>query len=608
MKLHPIQTPGGGAVSALAAIEWPAAESTSLAGLVLFAASSLGVYRWQPGEPEWSLLPGSPLGVICLAALPPLNGKRSLLAGTSQGIWMSDDLGESWGRCQLPLADSTILCLQCSPGGSLVLAGTLQDGILASPDGGKHWETRNFGLLDQAVFAIAFSPGYAQDATVFACAETAFYYSYNQARAWKELPFPEDALPALCLLAAPSAGDAPPVLFAGTEAGGLFRQTATAAGWQKLSLPSRAVNHLVLHPPRTLLAAASSGIYASDDLGKTFRPLSDQPEALSLLSCGDSLFAGWAEAGIQQARGNSWQDTGRLQARSFTGLLALGPASPRLLLYSQAEGIWASQEQGKDWRCLNPGLPFEDLYELDALPQSSILAAATAQGTWLSRNAGESWECIWPGPASLARFSPDRSLISILQPGEGVFASGDWGKTWQPLQGPWQKGGQVLALAAGPRQRVCLAYLEGVGEEFSLWQGDPGEMELTLRTPCPANPLVSIWLPPAALPDRPWFASLDRQVWKLSARRAGTAGQAGLLQAGEIPEAILSLAGVMQADQFHLFACTSQRLLTASSEAHHWKTVLEFHPRQAVKMALGKDGWAYFLLRGGAVFSSRLPL
>lgn len=610
MKLTRLNSPSGGAVSALVSVyKNLSVDPVQEQQTILFAATSVGIFRWTPSGNDWQILPNSPIGVICMASSSPQSSSHFILAGTTNGILISEDLGETWAACHLPISHSTILCIQFSPDGSLVLAGSLEDGIFASSDDGHHWETRNFGLLDQSVFTIAFSNGYAQDTSIYIGAETSVYFSYNQARAWKEMPFNEDSLPSLSMLSiSPQPGS--PILFLGTESNGLFKKFNSDTDWKKLSLPANTINSLVISNENILLAATEQGIFQSTNFGETWIHNNLQPEALCLHSDANGVYAGWAEAGVCWLAENKWKETAPFWARTFTDLLLSDKSQSGqfMAITSLSEGLWASQDGGVNWECFNPLLPFENLYMVDFSPSFSIdgkVIAATGEGVWLSKDSARNWVQLQPGNASLVKFSPDGKLIYAVFPGQGLGVI-DEGNSREIINGPWQKGGQILELHSGPRQQLILAFLEGIGEEISFWQGTIDNLEIALRVPSVENPVVSIWHPPSSLPDRPWYASLGHQVWQLSARRTGIKTQTSLLPDQQLTESIVGLTGIQKGDLIKFFACTNRRVYTSNDGGSSWKTVLDFSPNRAIKMVPAPDESFFFLMRGGSLYKSEL--
>jgi photosystem II stability/assembly factor-like uncharacterized protein len=125
----------------------------------------------------------------------------------------------------------------------VILAGTLEDGVLRSDDRGETWKRWNFGLLDLAVYSLAISPNFAANETLFAGTETALFKSENGGRSWRETGFPETAPPVVAL-----ALDRQGALWAGTEQHGLWTSPDDGATWQRVDhgILSSAVNQIHL--------------------------------------------------------------------------------------------------------------------------------------------------------------------------------------------------------------------------------------------------------------------------------------------------------------------------------------------------------------------------
>ena len=631
MNFQTLNAPTGGTVSALAV------ASGELAAC--FAGTGVGILR-STGGGSWELIPGSPLGVISLTVLPTLDDNPVIFAGTINGIFTSTDLGEIWQACRLPIPGSTILSLGCAPDGNLIMAGSLQDGIFTSRDRGHSWDSRNFGLLDQTIFSVAFSPNFSQDGTVYAGAENAVYFSYNQARAWKELPFPAEALPVLSLAVAPGISSSMPV-FAGSEADGLYRSLDRGQNWSKVALPANTVNNLLFIAPTVLAAATERGLFRSTDLGENWTCLVDQADLLCLAATPESLLTGWVESGVKEMQivsslittgdslseladreaftnslitdppGSAWlASTRQFSARAFTGLVIShdDPQNRPIALFSQADGLWYSLKPGAEWDCLNPFLPFEDINQVVFTPgitSPNHLVVATGQGLWLGKDGGLDWQCLRSEPISLVCYSPDGKLIFGYFQSLGLNYSTDSGVSWQAVEGPWQNYGRILSLAVGARHHLHLTYSMGLEEEITFWQGIPGSLEEVFRVPGSGNPVVSTWIPPESLPDRPWYASLGSQVWKLSARHAGTRTHSSVIPASEPSETIISLAGKLVGSKTTLYACTSRRLYASTDDARSWTPIHDFYPAQAIALVQGNSGY-YGLLRGGGLISFKL--
>ncbi len=163
------------------------------------------------------------------------------------------------GGCSLlPTPPPFLCCLVVSPAfaeDGVVVAGTVEDGIIHSSDRGETWRRWNFGLLDLSVLALAISPAFSTDETLIAGTETGIFLSTNGGRAWKETSFPDEAAPVLSLAVSPTfATDA--VLWAGTERHGLWRSDDRGASWARVDRGriDDAVNQIVVDSIGLLVA------------------------------------------------------------------------------------------------------------------------------------------------------------------------------------------------------------------------------------------------------------------------------------------------------------------------------------------------------------------
>lgn len=124
----------------------------SVAGLVasprfavdrtIVAGTSAGLYRSTNGGRRWQPVgPSNPIpSVLALAAWTSEGEDSHYLAGTEEhGLWRSDDGGESWNSCDLPLASGAIHAIASAEDGHLALLS--DDALLTSTDAGTTWRS-----------------------------------------------------------------------------------------------------------------------------------------------------------------------------------------------------------------------------------------------------------------------------------------------------------------------------------------------------------------------------------------------------------------------------------------------------------------------------------
>jgi photosystem II stability/assembly factor-like uncharacterized protein len=584
-------------------------------GVHIFAGTRAGLYRTKEpdGEagPRWQRLPAAPLEIISLGVSPTYAEDCTIIAGTAQGLFISRDCGESWRAARTPMPDPVVLCVCFSPNyraDGIILAGTLEDGIYYTDTWGERWSFRGIGMLDAAVYALAISPDFAHDELIFAGTETALYYSYNAARAWKPLDFPEDLAPILSLALSP-AFPSDHTIYAGTERHGLYRSVDLGKTWQKQNLPVTCVNALAISPQRhCLFAATNSGLYSSAHGDESWTCLLDRPDVFSLAVKDDLLIAGLANQGAWSTNDMAnWRPFFTLPARSLTGM-ALSPrfdSDPVGFLWGSQEGIWRTVNAGLSWTCLNEGLPSLDIRAMalsPTFPQDRVLVAASGDGLLISQDAGEHWSWLENTSATHVAFSPrGKFLVSALSEGEIRMATVPKGP-WQSMPTAWKRG-EVLALAVDDNCQLRVAVLDRAGESVAIWAGLPGEMKPLLERAARATPLVAFWDPPYNESGRTWYISLDHQVWELPRLPGESPASANLVF--EVPDGsrIVSLTGSQTPNGPVLFACTGQTIYK-SLGAKSWTAVHYFGDQRAISLVLSPgysdDHTAFALLLGGA--------
>jgi photosystem II stability/assembly factor-like uncharacterized protein len=215
----------------------------------------------------------------------------------------------------LPTPPPTVSDIVVSPNfayDSVVLAGTMEDGVFRSADGGRTWSRWNFGLLDLNVICLAISPNFAEDDTLYAGTESGIFRSANGGRAWREVEMPFGFEPVLSLALSPNYGQ-DGTLFAGSESHGLWRSCDEGESWTRLgeSAIDDIINDIVLSPnypeQPDILVAMAEALLISRDGGETWSQweggtIAEHGVAGVIapagLSEGSPLLVGTVEAGV----------------------------------------------------------------------------------------------------------------------------------------------------------------------------------------------------------------------------------------------------------------------------------------------------------------------
>ncbi len=566
----------------------PAGTPTALAlagadNRTLLLGSKIGIHRcadWLQASPRWERLPNAPLGVIALAASPDFDNDHTLVASTQADIFISRDGGATWQPANLPPPHPLILCLAFSPGfaeDGMIVAGTMEDGVIVSDDRGAHWQRRNFGLLDAAVYAIAFSPSFSADGTLYAGAESALYKSYNRAKAWKPLDFDETAAPVLSL-----AIDGAGALFAGTEASGLFRLDNGLTLWQRCDLAPGTVNALTATRDGRVIAATHEGVYEAAKGQTDWRQVLRAP-VLSVCAHPSGVFASVIEGGLwSQTGADEWRPLGTPPIRSVSGCVLSPhvPSGEKVYAHGLQEGIWSSVDGGTTWQSLNDELPAIDVHALAISPAAGTLAAATPDGIVLSDNDGATWRIAREGAATRVCFSPDGGALAAVFNDCDVLTGSRDGAAWRDCAIPWPGDSRILALALRDDGMLCVAAQQR--EAVCIWSGRPGAWRAVLRLDSMPNATVSF--EGAERPGR-WHASIGHTVFMFE--QDALAAQGVIQPKDEAMATVLGLCGATHAGRHVLFANTGRRILRSESVTD-WRIVHDFGEDIALALALGK--------------------
>lgn len=434
---------------------------TFAADRIILAASSadLGIYRSADGGATWmpvgwtnpyngGFLGGS---VYALALAPQNAYDAAAFAGTSNGIYRSNNRGEYWYQRPSTPAPLTVRALAIAPAAagspSTLLAGTSffetplgaptggagidgqpeeHDGNLQlSTDGGRTWQAVSGPLA--RLQSVAFSPDFGDDQTAFAAT----------------------GRPGL------SAGD----VYRSTDGGLNWTQVLSGSLYAALAVsPDFADDH-------TLWVSAFSGgsgvgIYCSVDGGDTW-----------------ALLPSWVEARVLAPSPNYGVD--------------------QTLFAGGQGGLWRSVNGGAAWtQALTQ--PVTALAVSPAYGASRTLYAGVKEGSaalgviYRSTDGGTMWQQLedtsipptegcGPSTISALTFAVDGSVLAGIYFGDecgggAVYRSVDGGETWQEM-GSGLVTYNVLALATAPSGSLALY----AGTDGGLWQldveqGGPAEM------------------------------------------------------------------------------------------------------------------------------------
>jgi len=326
-----------------------------------------GVDRWTPIGPEGG-------GILSLAADPDAPG--ILYAGTlGGGVWKSLDGGGSWAPTAGGLPAVPISFLAVSAG--RICAGTFySDGMFVLTAGAATW--RHVGPSPYSIGELAVDPAH----------------------------------PEWIWMAGDSQGD------------GLFSSQDGGEHWSLKLRLKEAFQSIAVAPtvPSTVYAAGNEGIFASPDMGTTWRQL----------------------------------DPGFPTSSNPIELAADATDAATVYASSTYSGFWKTTDAGAHWRRANDVAPFPLL----ALP--GVLLGGGGEGVLRSEDGGDTWEPAlsagnWDGFSLAAdRTAPAGAWLSV-QAGSLLHTS-DGGRTWTRRHSRGLRASHIRAFAFDPfRPRTLYA-------------------------------------------------------------------------------------------------------------------------------------------------------
>ncbi|MEP6637519.1 MAG: YCF48-related protein, partial [Acidobacteriota bacterium] len=198
-----------------------------------------------------------------------------LVVGTFNGIFRSDDAGETWQ--QLPTQSTPGLVHVETLAVDPRTANTIYAGTWYLPykttDGGQTWKSIKNGIIDDSdIFAIDIDPRDPDHLIASAC--SGIYESKTAGEAWRKVQgIPSQSRRTRAILQHPSI---PGLVFAGTTEG-FWRSErgGDADSWMVTTSRQLEINSISVHPshPDTIFIGTNNyGVMVSYDSGKTFAP------------------------------------------------------------------------------------------------------------------------------------------------------------------------------------------------------------------------------------------------------------------------------------------------------------------------------------------------
>jgi photosystem II stability/assembly factor-like uncharacterized protein len=246
----------------------------------------------------------------------------------------------------------------------------------------------------------------------------------------------------------------PAIVYAGTNAGSLFKSTNRGGTWRELNVgPAGVIRGALTIDPRktsTVYLGTARGVFKSGDGGRSWR----------------SASAGLFGKETPQERG--WR-----LGEGWVTELAIHPRSSRIVYASTYGGVAKSTDGGRRWRRVNAGLTIDGgggkriprpLWTVALDPQNAkMVYAAGIGGVFKSTNGGGRWRLAGRPRRMVQALALDPQKPPTIYAGtpRGVFKSSDGGSRWR-FSGLERSSVGSLAVQPGRPQTVYAATARGI--------------------------------------------------------------------------------------------------------------------------------------------------
>jgi photosystem II stability/assembly factor-like uncharacterized protein len=307
-----------------------------------------------------------------------------LYLGTEDGLWTVTVRETGAERLDSALAGEAVRALAVSPADPddvLVGCGLRGHGLYRTRDGGRTVES--LGFDSEWVWGVSRHPNDPE--TVYVGTEPPMLYrstdggaSFSALDGIEAVPSREDwtffhePFQAGHIHGIAVHPDRPEQVFAGVEHGGILCSRDGGETWQD-SVAAEDIHRVAVHPedPDRVFVAAGSGLYRSDDAGRSWEQVPDlageyahsivfdprSPERMYAYAATEEMPVYRSDDG-----GDSWVGIGAgLPEARAADTLCLHPANPDVVLYAgdtdDGGRLFLSPDGGESWDCLDLALP-----------------------------------------------------------------------------------------------------------------------------------------------------------------------------------------------------------------------------------------------------------
>jgi len=438
------------------------AASWGLWGGGVIAVSSDGAKTWQrrdAGLEDFS---------VRAIAIDP-NDARFIVAGGLTGVYRSRDAGMTWEQ----ISDHTnVESLAIDPRShDRIYVGTWRQGW-RTEDGGKSWKQIAEGMvLDTDMFSITIDPAQPDNLWVATCGWV--YNSTNGGDKWTRY---RDGFNNRRVHDVKIDPCDPDVVYAGSV-GGLYRSEDRGKSWYAVSDEGLVINTIVLHPQRPdriVLGIEGDGVYVSEDRGRTFARTSEGLHNVRIAALAPDPFVknrvygavmfGGAASGIYRSddAGKTWKKESRAELPEVLSLAIASEEDAEVKFIAGTEKGFFWSNDAEEWTQAEPSsFPIRVAKVLRF--NRTRCFAATAEGVFTTRDGGKNWYRLGGAKnravdIAIGMLDGKRALYALTAAGLEVFD----GSAWISIGDAPAKGRTIAIRTIEGTEHVFIAGSQGV--------------------------------------------------------------------------------------------------------------------------------------------------
>lgn len=392
-----------------------------------------------------------------------------LLAGSVNGVWISQNSGDTWQKFSSSTAPVNINSLEMDPRNlSTMYAGTWWRAYKTT-DAGKSWRLIKDGMIDDSdVFAITVNPRNPEHIVASAC--SGIYDSQNAGEKWSKIQgIPSQSRRTRDIVQHPTI---PGTIYAGTTEG-FWMSSNGGKSWSLTTQRNLEVNSIAVHPDepnRVFIGTNNYGVMVSNDGGRNFTqsngnftsrftysvtPDVQQPNRLYAATHNTATGGGFFF--VSNDGGDSWTQSRNLDGgRIRVFVVKQDAVNPNKMYLGTNVGVFSSLDRGNSWTQMVAAKrapvkkgPVKKVPAKRVVKKTAAVAPTNA-----------------PAPALLSALTSKVQVIELL-PNGGLLAGTDKGvyRALDPTKG-WEK----LNLGAGVNENIFAIHVSPQRPE-TIWAG-----------------------------------------------------------------------------------------------------------------------------------------